>query len=138
MERMIVAFLESLANNAVIQLVIVAVIMDTIFGACRAVKQRKFNSCVGIDGAWHGDHIGWQIPYGALLPQNIENLITAGRSISAEPLMSDVVRVIPNCWVSGHAAGVAAALAVKESTLARNVPIAKLQSLLREQNAYLG
>ena len=52
--------------------------------------------------------------------------------------MSDVVRVIPNCWVSGHAAGVAAALAVKESTLARNVPIAKLQSLLREQNAYLG
>lgn len=51
MERMIVAFLESLANNAVIQLVIVAVVMDTIFGACRAVKQRKFNSCVGIDGA---------------------------------------------------------------------------------------
>lgn len=99
---------------------------------------KAFPDCVGIGGAWYGDHIGWQIPYGALLPQNIENLITAGRSISAEPLMSDVVRVIPNCWVSGHAAGVAAALAVKESTLARNVPIAKLQSLLREQNAYLG
>ncbi len=103
-----------------------------------ARKGKTFPDCVGIGGAWQGDHIGWQIPYGALLSQNIENLITAGRSISAEPLMSDVVRVIPNCWVTGHAAGVAAALAVKENTLARNVPIIKLQALLREQNAYLG
>lgn len=28
-----------------------AVLMDTILGVLRAVKERKFNSCVGIDGA---------------------------------------------------------------------------------------
>lgn len=43
--------LEALSNNLVIELVVIAVVMDTIFGAFRAAKQHKFNSCVGIDGA---------------------------------------------------------------------------------------
>ena len=47
MERVLVA----LSNNLVIELVVIAVVMDTIFGAFRAAKQHKFNSCVGIDGA---------------------------------------------------------------------------------------
>ena len=103
-----------------------------------AKSGKKFEDCVGIGGAWHGDHIGWQIPYRSLVPKNVENIITAGRSLSAEPLMSDVVRVIPNCWVSGHAAGVASALAVKSDVLARNVSIPDVQKTLLEQKAYLG
>ncbi|MBR4102880.1 MAG: FAD-dependent oxidoreductase [Thermoguttaceae bacterium] len=99
---------------------------------------KKFDDCVGIGGAWHGDHIGWQIPFGALVPKNVENILTAGRSISGEPLMSDVIRVIPNCWVTGHAAGAAAAVAVQDGTLARAVSIPKVRALLKEQKAYLG
>ncbi|MBR4833441.1 MAG: FAD-dependent oxidoreductase [Thermoguttaceae bacterium] len=99
---------------------------------------KKFDDCVGIGGAWHGDHIGWQIPFGALVPKNVENILTAGRSISGEPAMSDVIRVIPNCWVSGHAAGAAAAVAVQDGTLARAVSIPKVRALLKEQKAYLG
>ncbi|MGI6400990.1 MAG: FAD-dependent oxidoreductase [Thermoguttaceae bacterium] len=99
---------------------------------------KKYEDCIGIGGAWYGDHLGWQIPYRALLPKNVENIITAGRSLSAEPLMSDVVRVIPNCWVSGHAAGVAAALAVKSNVLARNVSVPDVQKTLLVQKAYLG
>ena len=38
-------------NNPVVQLVIIAVILDTIFGCIRAIKDHKFNSCFGIDGA---------------------------------------------------------------------------------------
>lgn len=38
-------------HNKIIQLVVAAVIFDTIFGVIRAVKERKFNSCFGIDGA---------------------------------------------------------------------------------------
>lgn len=41
----------TLANNMIIQLVVIAVVMDTIFGIIRAVRERKFNSCFGIDGA---------------------------------------------------------------------------------------
>ena len=103
-----------------------------------ARKGQKFDDCIGIGGAWGGDHIGWQIPYGALVPKNVENIITAGRSISGEPLMSDLIRVIPNCWTSGHAAGVAAALAAKSGVLARNVSIPDVRKALLEQNAFLG
>ena len=39
------------AHNKLIQLVIIAVIIDTIFGVLRAVKEHKFNSCFGIDGS---------------------------------------------------------------------------------------
>ena len=42
---------DALAHNTIIQLVVIAVVMDTLFGAGRALKQRKFNSSVGIDGA---------------------------------------------------------------------------------------
>lgn len=39
------------AHDKLIQLVIIAVIIDTIFGVLRAIKERKFNSCFGINGA---------------------------------------------------------------------------------------
>ena len=43
--------LMELAANVIIELVIIAVVMDTIFGVGRAIKYRSFNSSVGIDGA---------------------------------------------------------------------------------------
>lgn len=43
--------LAALAANLIIELVVIAVVMDTLFGAGRAIKQHKFNSSVGIDGA---------------------------------------------------------------------------------------
>lgn len=38
-------------HNKIIELVVIAVVMDTVFGAARAVKHRSFNSSMGIDGA---------------------------------------------------------------------------------------
>ena len=43
--------IEILTASKIIELVIIAVVMDTVFGAGRAIKQRSFNSSVGIDGA---------------------------------------------------------------------------------------
>lgn len=39
------------AHDKLIQLVIIAIITDTIFGILRAIKDRNFNSCFGINGA---------------------------------------------------------------------------------------
>lgn len=41
----------SLAGNAFFEILLIAVVLDTILGVLRAVKEHKFNSCVGIDGA---------------------------------------------------------------------------------------
>ena len=103
-----------------------------------AEKKRKFDDCIGIGGAWNGEHDSWQIPYSALVPKAIDNLLTAGRSTSAEPKMSELIRVITPCWQTGQAAGCAAALAIKQGTTARNVSYAALRKLLLEQKVFLG
>ena len=98
----------------------------------------RFDDVVAVGGAWHADHREWQIPYRALLPQRTENVLAAGRCISGEPLMSDLIRVIPNCFITGHAAGAAAAVAANDGCTVRQVEVPKVQKLLREQEAYLG
>lgn len=47
----IINFLTGAMHNHIIVLVMVAVCFDTIFGVIRAIKEHKFNSCFGIDGA---------------------------------------------------------------------------------------
>ena len=100
--------------------------------------ETKFPDVVGVGGSENGDHGPWQIPYGALVPTKIDNVLAAGRCICAEIRMADLVRLIPNCFVTGHAAGVAAAMAVQEGRRPRDVDVAKVQKILMEQGAYLG
>ena len=47
----IMEFIRTTANSKIIKLVILAIVFDTIFGVLRAIKEKKFNSCAGIDGA---------------------------------------------------------------------------------------
>ena len=43
-------FLQNLVNNNEFKVLIIVIALDTIFGILRALKQRKVNSCIGIDG----------------------------------------------------------------------------------------
>lgn len=47
----IMKFVETAAHDKVMELVVLAIVFDTIFGVLRAIKEKKFNSCAGIDGA---------------------------------------------------------------------------------------
>ena len=40
-----------LSNNMLFKALLICVSLDSILGALRAIKEHKFNSCVGIDGA---------------------------------------------------------------------------------------
>jgi toxin secretion/phage lysis holin len=51
MEMKILEFVNMAAHNMVMELVVLAIVFDTVFGVMRAVKEKKFNSCAGIDGA---------------------------------------------------------------------------------------
>lgn len=93
---------------------------------------------IGVGGASHAEHVEWQIPYGALIPQTVDNVLAAGRCISCDLRMADLVRLIPNCFVTGHAAGVAAAVVVRDSCKPRDADITEIQKILRQQEAYLG
>jgi len=79
----------------------------------------------------------WQIPYSSLVPKRVQNLIVAGRCFGFDRELAWDAREIGTCFVTGHAAGVAAAICVKKRTGVRDVETAELQAILRRQGAML-
>lgn len=83
------------------------------------------------------DDILFQIPYGALIPKGVDNLLVGGRSISAEHVAQSGIRAISCCMATGEAAGTAAALASIYRVATGEIDIAQLQATLRKQGAKL-
>ncbi len=79
-----------------------------------------------------------RLPYGSLLPQGVDNLLVAGRCISADEEAMGQLRLIPVCSATGQAAGTAAALAVRAGTTPGKIDVAELQKVLVTQGAELG
>ena len=75
------------------------------------------------------------VPYGCLVPAALDGLLVAGRAISCDATSHSFLREIPQCWMTGQAAGVAAALAAQDGVAPRAVPIGALQHALRAQGA---
>jgi len=98
------------------------------------VKTRKFPDVVAKPYA--GGEM--RLPYGSILPQKVENLLVAGRCISAEEEAMGQLRLIPVCSATGQAAGVAAALALTRGMTQRRLDVSLLQEALTEQGMELG
>ncbi|MFB3816982.1 MAG: FAD-dependent oxidoreductase [Candidatus Methylomirabilales bacterium] len=79
-----------------------------------------------------------RIPYGSILPRTVENLLVAGRCISAAEEAMGQLRLIPVCLATGQAAGAAAALALEHGVAPRRVPAKAVQSALQAQGVDLG
>lgn len=78
------------------------------------------------------------VPYGTLVPRGMDNLLVAGRSISADSDAAGAVRVMPPCMGLGQAAGCAAALAVRDGVSVAAVDTDKLRETLKDSGVYLG
>jgi hypothetical protein len=110
---------------------------DSIFVAANAIDVHgKFgpqsNQYITVDeGKWYG------VPYGCLIPVQVEGLLVAGRCISAEPDASGAIRVIPPCMAMGQAAGTASALCIKQKLTPRMLPVALLRECLKNQGVFL-
>ncbi|MFE6957274.1 FAD-dependent oxidoreductase [Streptomyces sp. NPDC057696] len=74
-------------------------------------------------------------PYRALLPRDVDQLLVAGRHYSATPEAQRISREIPPCMAMGQAAGIAAATAVEQGVVVRDVDPAVIQRRMREQGA---
>ncbi|HSR10271.1 MAG TPA: FAD-dependent oxidoreductase, partial [Thermodesulfobacteriota bacterium] len=79
-----------------------------------------------------------RLPLGSLLPQGIDNLLVAGRCLSAEEEILGQLRLIPVCSATGQAAGVTAALALKQGEAPAVLDPAEIQAALRDQAMDLG
>jgi hypothetical protein len=80
----------------------------------------------------------YSIPFRVLLPKGLNNVIVAGRPLSADRAMHGSFRVMPACFATGEAAGAATAICSKESIKLRDIEIKQLQDQLKKQGAYLG
>lgn len=77
------------------------------------------------------------IPYRALVPLKIDNLLTAGRNISCDFMGQSGTRLVLACMNMGQAAGTAAALSIKEGVTPRKLNVKHLRSKLIEMGVGL-
>jgi hypothetical protein len=94
----------------------------------------------------HADEIGvtpsvnpkWpsiSVPLGSLIPESLDGLLAPGRHVACDRNSHGFMREIPQCWLTGQAAGVAAAVAVTQAVEVRAVDVAAVQRRLRAQGA---
>lgn len=77
------------------------------------------------------------IPARCLVAAGIDNLLVAGRAISASHAAAASARGQPVCMATGHAAGTMAALAARAVAKPAALDIAEIQKTLTAQNAVL-
>jgi len=79
----------------------------------------------------------YYISYRSLIAKGVDNLLVAGRCISAESELLGAIRVMPPCFAMGHAAGTAAGLSIKENLIPKELDSKLLQKTLISENCYL-
>lgn len=93
---------------------------------------------IGVSGCEGVRRPEFGIPYGTLVPVGVDNLLAAGRCISCTPDIIDRVRLFPVCFVTGQAAGAAAAMAVAKGCAPKDVNVDALRKVLLSRGVYLG
>lgn len=79
----------------------------------------------------------YDIPYRSILPLKTDNLLVAGRCIGGTHRAHSSYRVMNTCINVGQAAGIAAALCVKENALPRKLDYKKIQAVLTAKGVEL-
>jgi len=79
----------------------------------------------------------FQVPYGMLVPEGVENLLAAGRCVSSDKLAHAALRSMMCCTVTGQGAGVAAAVSLKDGVKSSQVDLSRLQAALKKQGVRL-
>ncbi|MBK6452687.1 MAG: FAD-dependent oxidoreductase [Proteobacteria bacterium] len=79
----------------------------------------------------------FHVPYRSLVPQGVQGLLVAGRSIGGDKVSHAAVRNMMCCAVSGQGAGTAAAVSLKHGQPLDRIDIGLVQAELRRQGARL-
>ena len=98
-------------------------------------QQRKVEKQLNASRYRPGENYG--IPFRSLLPLKITNLLVAGRCISTDRGMQSSVRIVPGCFITGQAAGTAAAMSCTDNIELRKLDISKLQEKLITQDVFI-
>ncbi|MFN8672100.1 MAG: FAD-dependent oxidoreductase [Candidatus Sericytochromatia bacterium] len=73
----------------------------------------------------------YDIPFRSLIPKKIDNLLVAGRCISATHEAQASIRITATCTAMGEAIGYASGICLQDNIIPRNIDIKKLQNLIK-------
>lgn len=100
------------------------------------MHESRFEDSIGVFPV-HADGLGtiivpdtdafFEVPYGIILPQKVENLLVAGRCISGTHAAVATTREMNFCSITGQGAAAAAAVALRDGVSLRQVDIGKMQ-----------
>ncbi len=95
--------------------------------------------CARMQGTAYAVGENYGIPYRALIPRGLRNLLVAGRCVSTDRNMEASLRVMSGAMLTGRAAGLAAAMAARPACggEVRAVPVPDLQQAIRADGGYL-
>jgi ribulose 1,5-bisphosphate synthetase/thiazole synthase len=79
----------------------------------------------------------FQVPYGILVPRDVDDLLVAGRCVAGDKISHAATRNQMCCAVTGQAAGVAAAVSLRDGRATSQVDVAHVQAELRRQGVRL-
>ncbi len=80
----------------------------------------------------------FQVPYGIVVPTEVEGLLAAGRCVAGDQGSHAATRQMVCCSLTGQAAGTAAALSIQQGLQPRDLPVPALQAALESQGVRLG
>lgn len=113
----------------------------------KSLRYEEYEDCIGLSGGdvtvvYKNGMPGverpvWQIPYRSLTPKRVNNLLVAGRCFGFEQDMVYDAREVGTCFVTGQAAGTAAAMSALNRVSVRDVDVADLRNRLKQQNVKL-
>jgi hypothetical protein len=111
-------------------------------GMARVVRERwgdptPFDDEIGVSPSLSPKLPPVSVPYGCLVPRTMDGLLVAGRHVSSDAASHSFLREIPQCWLTGQAAGAAAGVAARLGTAPRTVPVGDVQRELLRQGAFL-
>jgi hypothetical protein len=98
---------------------------------------RVWDDEIGVSTSLSPRFANVSVPYGALVPAELDGILGAGRHIACDASSHSFLREIPQCWLTGQAAGIAAALAAAAGQRPRDLDPAAIQRELLRQGAYL-
>ena len=97
----------------------------------------RFDDEIGVSPSPSQKFANVSVPYRALVPRDLDNVLAAGRHIACDPQTQAFMREIPQCWMTGQAAGVGRGTGRRGGRARADVDVAALQRELLRQGVYL-
>ena len=97
----------------------------------------RFDDEIGVSPSPSQKFGNVSVPYRSLVPREVDNVLVAGRHIATDRQTQAFMREIPQCWMTGQAAGVGAALAGAADVPVADIDAAALRRELGRQGVYL-